>query len=62
MGSLNQAPGEPDKYWKQPGHPLHKETKGGRFEVGGVEAGCGFGFVYPCIGIGEGWPEKGCMA
>jgi hypothetical protein len=33
VGSLNQGPNEPDKYWKQPGHPLNKETKGGRFEV-----------------------------
>lgn len=39
VGSLNQGPNDPDKYWKQPGHPLNKETKGGRFEVGG----CGIG-------------------
>ena len=35
IGSLNQGPDEPDKYWKQPGHPLHPASKGkgGRFEV-----------------------------
>ena len=35
VGSLNQEHGEPDKYWKQPGHPLEAKGKGkgGRFEV-----------------------------
>lgn len=51
VGSLNQAHGEPDKYWKQPGHPLNKEpTKAGRFEVGvwmggGSGCGCGCGWM-----------------
>ena len=27
VGSLNQKHGEPDMYWKQPGHPLHAEVR-----------------------------------
>lgn len=56
VGSLNQQAGEPDKYWKQPGHPLNndKETKGGRFGVRDVAwraHACGDGW---CHGAGAG--------
>lgn len=34
VGSLMSKAGEPDKYYKQPGHPLSEVTdKGGRFKV-----------------------------
>jgi hypothetical protein len=35
VGSLKTGPNDEDKYYKQPGHPLHPDVeKGGRYKVG----------------------------
>ena len=50
MGSLNQGPNEPDKFWKQPGHPMSaKEGKGGRFEVRACVRACVHVILCVCL-------------